>query len=86
MHLVEKEPAQRESMMASMDFADVGVSMAALVQGVMQANLRAMQELSHVRNPQALAELQRRFAEEYMAVLQHGTMTLVHALRPAKSL
>jgi hypothetical protein len=86
MHLVEKEPAQQESMMASMDFADVGVSMATLVKGVMQANFRAMQELSEVRNPQALADLQRRFAGEYMAALQHGTMTLVNALRPGKSL
>jgi hypothetical protein len=81
MHLVEKEPAQQEAMMASMDFADVGMNMAALIQGVVRANLRAMQELSRVKNPQGLAELQHRFAAEYIAALQHGTMNLMNALR-----
>jgi hypothetical protein len=68
--------------MASMDFADVGMSIADLVQGVMQVNLQAIQELSRVKSPPALAELQRRFAGEYIAVLQHGSMTLVNALKP----
>jgi hypothetical protein len=82
MNLVEDEPAEEEGMMASMNFADVGVNMAALIQGVMQANLRAMQELSRVKTPQGLADLQRRFAGEYIAALQHGTLTLMNALRP----
>jgi hypothetical protein len=81
MHSPENEPAQPQTMMSPMDFADVGMSMAGLIQGVIQANLRAIQELSRVKTPQALAELQRRFSGEYMAALQHGTMTLVNALR-----
>jgi hypothetical protein len=59
---------------------DVGMSIADLIKGVMQANLRAIQELSRVKSPQALAELQHRFAGEYIVALQHGTMTLVNAI------
>jgi hypothetical protein len=44
--------------------------------------MRAVQELSHVQNPQAFAELQRRFAREYIAALRHGTMSPVNALKP----
>jgi hypothetical protein len=40
-----------------------------------------MQELSRVESPEGLMELQRRFAREYVAALQHGTMMLVSALR-----
>ncbi len=72
--------------MASMNFPDTGMSTATLIQGVVQANLRAMQELSRVKTPQTLAELQRRFAGEYIAALQHGTMTLMNALRPYRQL
>jgi hypothetical protein len=79
MLLVERELDQQESMIPQMN---VGMNMAALLQGVVQTNLRAMQELSRVNSPQALLELQRRFALEYVAALQHGTMTLVNALRP----
>jgi hypothetical protein len=82
MHLTENEPAQQESSMASMDFPALGMNMTALVRGVVQANLRAMQELSRAKSPQALVELQRRFAVEYVAALQHGTMSLMNALGP----
>jgi hypothetical protein len=81
MYLVENEPAQLESLMPSMNFPDVGMNTAALVQGVMRANLRAIQELTRVRNPQALVGLQRRFAGEYIAALPHGMTSLVNALR-----
>ena len=76
----EKPPAEQDSMMSSMSLPDLGVDIANLVQGVMQANLRAMQELSRVTTPQGLLELQRRFAVEYIAALQQGTMDLVNAL------
>jgi hypothetical protein len=76
------EPFQQETMMSPMDFTDMGSNMTALVHGVMQTNLRAMLELSRVENPQAFVDLQRRFAREYMAALQHGIVTLVSALRP----
>jgi hypothetical protein len=78
MNCYANEP--QESMMSSMDFAKMGTSMTALIHGVVQANLRAMQELSRVENPQALAELQRRFAREYVAALQEGMMTLISGL------
>jgi hypothetical protein len=81
MNCAGKGPVQQETMMSPMDFTDMGMSMAALIHGVVQTNLRAMQELSRVENPQALAELQRRFAREYIAALQDGTMRLVSALR-----
>ena len=76
------EPFQQETMMSPMDFTDMGSNMTALVHGVMQTNLRAMLEFSRVENPQAFVDLQRRFAREYMAALQHGIVTLVSALRP----
>jgi hypothetical protein len=41
-----------------------------------------MLEFSRVEDAQAFADLQRRFAREYSAALQHGIMTLVSALRP----
>jgi hypothetical protein len=74
-----KEPVQQETLMSPMDFTDMGSNMAALIQGVMQTNLRAMLEFSRAENPQAVADLQRRFAREYMAALQHGIMTFVSA-------
>jgi hypothetical protein len=73
------EPVQQETMMSPMDVTDVGSNMTALIHGVMQTNLRAMLEISRAENPQALADLQRRFAREYMTALQHGIMTLVSA-------
>ena len=77
-----KEPIRQETMMSPMDLTDMGSNMTALVHGVMKTNLRAMLELSRVENPQAFVDLQRRFAREYMAALQHGIVTLVSALRP----
>ena len=77
-----KEPFQQETVMSPMDFTDLGSNMTALIHGVMQTNLRAMLEFSRVENPQAFVDLQRRFAREYMAALQHGIVTLVSALRP----
>jgi hypothetical protein len=71
------EPVAGETMMSPMDFTEMGSNMTALIHGVMQTNLRAMLEFSRADNPQAFADLQRRFAREYMAALQHGIMTLV---------
>jgi hypothetical protein len=48
----------------------------------MKTNLRAMLEFSRVEDPQGFVDLQRRFAREYMAALQHGIATLMSALRP----
>jgi hypothetical protein len=70
MNCYENGPSQPEPMMSPMDFTEMGGSMTALIHGVMQTNLRAMQELSRVETPQAFAELQRRFAREYVAALR----------------
>jgi adenine-specific DNA methylase len=77
-----KESVRQGTMMSPLDFTDVGSDMTALILGVMQTNLRTMLEYSRVESPQALADLQRRFAREYLAALQQGVMTLVSALRP----
>jgi hypothetical protein len=68
--------------MSPMEFIDLGSNMTALIHAVVQTNLRTMLEFSRVEDSQALADLQRRFAREYLAALQHGIMTLLSALRP----
>ena len=76
-----KEFFQLEPMMSPMEFTDLGSNMTVLIHGVVQTNLRTMLEFSRVQDPQALADLQRQFAREYLAALQHGVMMLVSALR-----
>ena len=58
-------------------------STAALIEAVVQTDLRATQELLCAENPKAVLELQQRFVREYMAVLMQGTMTLVKAIESA---
>lgn len=60
---------------------DMQKSVAGLVQGVMQTNLRATQELLRLGNPVAIVNLQQRFMREYTDMLMQGTATLVHAIR-----
>lgn len=80
MYVVETEPVQQERKMPRMDFAEIGMDMPALIRTVVQANLRAIQEFSQAKTPYALAELQRRYAAEYIAALHYGTMSVVSAL------
>jgi hypothetical protein len=82
MHLVKQEPAPQDTMMPRMDFTEIGMDMAALVRTIVQTNLRVVQELSQAKTPQAMADLQRRFAGEYIRMLQYGTMSFMNALRP----
>ena len=56
-------------------------SMAGLVQGVLQTNLRAAQELFQLANPVALIEVQQRFVRDYLEALLQGTANLVRASR-----
>ena len=88
----QKPPATRLAggkavtpMMSSEDFTGMMKSTAALVEAVVQTNLRAAQELLRAENPKAVLELQRRFVREYTAVLMQGTMTLVGAIEAAAS-
>ena len=52
-----------------------------LVEGVVQTNLRAAQELFRLANPAPLVELQQRFAREYTDALLRNSATLVRAMR-----
>ena len=60
---------------------DLQQSMAGLVEGVVQANLRAAQELFRLVNPAPVVELQQRLAREYLDTVMQGTATLVRAVR-----
>ncbi len=60
---------------------DMRQGMAGLVEGVMQTNLRATQELFRLANPVAIVELQQRFAREYMDTVMQNTATLLRAVR-----
>ena len=72
-------------MIWSMEFGGLGKSTTALIEAVLQTNLRAMQELLRAENPKAMLELQQRFACDYIAVLMRGTMALVGAIESAAS-
>jgi hypothetical protein len=80
-HLAEGEAVS--PMMWSMEFAGMGKSTAALIEAVVQTNLRTMQELLRAENPKTMLKLQQRFACDYMAVLMRGTMALVDAIESA---
>jgi len=60
---------------------DMRQGMAGLVEGVVQTNLRATQELFRLANPVAIVELQQRFAREYMDTVMQNTVTLLRAVR-----
>ena len=60
---------------------DLQQGVAGLVEGIVQTNLRATQELFRLANPAAIVELQQRFMREYLNTLIHGTATLVRAVR-----
>jgi hypothetical protein len=60
---------------------DLQQGMAGLVEGVMQTNLRAAQELFRLANPAPIVELQQRFVREYTETLLRNTATMVRATR-----
>jgi hypothetical protein len=60
---------------------DLQQGVAGLVEGVVQTNLRAAQELFRLVNPAPLVELQQRFAREYTDTLLRNSATLVRAVR-----
>ena len=60
---------------------DLQQSMAGLVEGVVQTNLRVAQEMFRMSNPAAVVELQQRFAREYTDTLMQNSATLVRAMR-----
>ena len=60
---------------------DLQQGMTGLVEGVVQTNLRAAQELFRLANPAPFVELQQRFAREYTDTLVRNSATLVRAMR-----
>ncbi len=60
---------------------DIQQGMTGLVEGVVQTNLRAAQELFRLANPAPFVELQQRFAREYTDTLLRNSATLVRAVR-----
>jgi hypothetical protein len=60
---------------------DIQQGVTGLVEGVVQTNLRAAQELFRLANPAPFVELQQRFAREYTDTLMQNSATLVRAMR-----
>jgi hypothetical protein len=60
---------------------DLQQGVTGLVEGVVQTNLRASQELFRLANPAPFVELQQRFAREYTDTLLRNGATLVRAVR-----
>src|SRR5215210_7234876 len=60
---------------------DLQQGVTGLVEGMVQTNLRAAQELFRLANPAPFVELQQRFAREYTDTLVRNSATLVRAMR-----
>jgi gas vesicle protein len=60
---------------------DMYRGMNALVDGIVQTNLRATQELFRLANPAAFVELQQRFVRDYISVVLEGGTAIVRAVR-----
>src|SRR5215207_11617883 len=60
---------------------DLRQGVTGLVEGVVQTNLRAAQELFRLANPAPFVELQQRFAREYTDTLLRNGAMLVRAVR-----
>ena len=60
---------------------DLQQGVTSLVEGVVQTNLHAAQELFRLANPAPFVELQQRFAREYTDMMVRNSATLVRAMR-----
>jgi CBS domain-containing protein len=60
---------------------DLQEGMAGLVNGVVQSNVRASQELLRLSDPSPVFDLQRRFLREYLDTLMQGTAAVIRATR-----
>ena len=60
---------------------DLQQGVTGLVEGVVQTNLRAAQELFRLANPAPFVELQQRFAREYTDTELQNSATLARAVR-----
>ncbi len=66
---------------ADRGYQDLQQSMTGLVEGVVQANLRATEELVRLTSPTAFMELQQRFVRDYMNALMEGSAAVARAVR-----
>jgi len=60
---------------------DLQQGVTGLVEGVVQTNLRAAQELFRLANPAPVVELQQRFVREYTDTLMQNSATVARAVR-----
>src|SRR5438477_5299224 len=60
---------------------DLQQGVTGLIEGIVQTNLRATQELLRLANPGAYVELQQRFVRQYLDTLIENSVTLVRAVR-----
>ena len=60
---------------------DLHRGLTGLIEGVVQTNLRATQELFRLSSPAAFVELQQRFVRDYMSALMEGSAAFVRAVR-----
>jgi hypothetical protein len=60
---------------------DLQQGVTGLVEGAVQTNLRAAQELFRLANPAPFVELQQRFAREYTDTMLRNGATLIRAMR-----
>jgi hypothetical protein len=60
---------------------DLQQGMTGLIEGIVQTNLQATQELFRLTNPGAYVELQQRFVRQYLDALIENSVNLVRAVR-----
>ncbi|MBV8912732.1 MAG: hypothetical protein JOZ05_06805 [Acetobacteraceae bacterium] len=60
---------------------DLNHGLAGFVDGVVQTNLRLMQDLFRISSPIAYVEAQQRFMRDYLSVCMQGGAILVRAMR-----
>ncbi len=60
---------------------DLQDAMTAMINGVMQSNLRLTLALLHMDGPSAMLEAQHRFIQDYGDALLHGGSTFIHLTR-----
>lgn len=70
-------------MIWSMEFGGMGKNPTALIDAVVQTNLRIVQQMLSAKSPEDMLQLQQQFASDYMAFLLRGTMAIVDEIKSA---
>ena len=61
----------------------MGKNPTALIDAVVQTNLRIVQQMLSAKSPEDMLQLQQQFASDYMAFLLRGTMAIVDEIKSA---